>query len=435
MSNTYTNYNSSSGISGIKSYTITLKKSDNTVVGSPVTKLATDYNYHTFSQLTSNTAYTVTVAATDLAGNTNSAVQSATTPPAKPSGLTFSNTTYSETTLSWTASGGATGYDVYRVDGTTNIKINSGIITNNSFYITGLSPNTNYTYNVIAKSSAGESDRSSNATVKTIALPYITGQATLCNGLSTYSLSSILPNYTITWTWSYQLTYNSGQGTKNLTVDYTGGGGPLPMATLIYNDYGSQGWVRATISNLTSSFVVEKNIWIGKPGFTPEVKGSSTISCSRYLFTEKNYRTVTWSVYGPLKIVGANYGHKCTIEGTGSGVGWVYATASNECGSFRGEMLVEVNCGYYAVSPNPVNSDINISQKKDNTVMYENDNKKMKPIKSVKIFDKNGTIIFQQKYGNEVFETNLNISNFPIGFYIIKINEGNDEENHSIIKN
>lgn len=441
MSNTYTTVNSSSGISGIKSYTVVLKNPDNSVKETKTIN-ATSYNYYTFLSLASNTNYSVSVTATDLAGNTNTNAQNAKTPPAQPTGLSFSNTTYAETTLSWTPSAGASGYDVYRFDGTSNIKINTNTITSNSFYITQLNPNTDYNFKIIAKSDAGSSVRSNNASIKTVILPIIAGQSTLCSGTSTYALNSILSGYSIVWTWSPQLTYTSGQGTQSLTVNYSGGN-PLPTVGVSYieyvnqnsivNDYGFQVNVSATISNAVSSFVIDKKIWLGKPDFTPIVKGSSSISCSRSLFTELKYRTVTWSVYGPLRIVGPNYGHKCTVEGTGNGPGWVYATAANDCGSIRGEMLVEVNCGSYSVSPNPVYSTLSIDQNSGS--VQSNGVNLNKPINSIKLYDKFGCLVYQQKFNKETYSTEINLSSIPVGFYIVKINEGNIEESYTIIKN
>ncbi len=99
-------------------------------------------------------------------------------------------------------------------------------------------------------------------------------------------------------------------------------------------------------------FTAEKTFYIGDSGFTPIVDGESTVTCDNALFTEANRKSVYWSVYGPLEIVGQNFGYRCTIKGTGNGYGWVYAT--NDCGSQRGELFVEVDCGYFlTLTPNP----------------------------------------------------------------------------------
>jgi len=99
-------------------------------------------------------------------------------------------------------------------------------------------------------------------------------------------------------------------------------------------------------------FTAEKTFYIGDSGFTPIVEGESTVTCDNALFTEADRKSVYWSVYGPLEIVGQNFGYRCTIRGTGNGYGWVYAT--NDCGSQRGELFVEVDCGYFlTLTPNP----------------------------------------------------------------------------------
>lgn len=206
-SSIYTSQNASSGISGIKSYTVTLKNPDGSTKETK-SYAATSASYYTFQYLVPNTAYTLNVTATDLAGNSNTANQNATTPPAKPIGLNYSSIGYSETVLSWTASAGATGYDVYEVIGTTYTKINTNSITTNSYQITGLTPNTNHTYYIVAKSSAGTSDISSSVSVQTASLPKINGTETVCSGADLFSLSSLLPNYTVNWSWSNNLNPN-----------------------------------------------------------------------------------------------------------------------------------------------------------------------------------------------------------------------------------
>ena len=272
-------------------------------------------------------------------------------------------------------------------------------------------------------------------TANTVKIPYITGPSTVCASNSTFTIQNRPPDSEISWSHSGNLSIVSGQGTNQLTVKQNENGGGIETimtSDLTETEYGSSGLINATFS-VSSNYTTNKTVWVGNPAFTPIVKGNSIISCSRYLYTEQNNRPVTWSVYGPFRIIGPNYGHKCTVEGTSSGVGWVYATVSNDCGSIRGEKLVEVNCGYYAVSPNPVSSVITISQKEN--YVQNLDSYSMKPIKSIKVFDKSGILIYQQKFGNDTYSTDINVSSFQTGCYIIKINEDNNEETHTIIKN
>ena len=100
-----------------------------------------------------------------------------------------------------------------------------------------------------------------------------------------------------------------------------------------------------------------KSVWVGSPD-NPVIEGSTSITCDNELFTEDNAKSVSWSVYGPMQIVGQNYGYRCTIQGTGNGYGWVYATAANGCDTITSELFVEVNCGYFLIfTPNPVSGE------------------------------------------------------------------------------
>ena len=175
-SNTYTVWNPSAGTSGIKTYKIDIKNPNGTIAKS-ITKDFTDYNYYTFNNLNPNTNYKASVTAFDLVGNSRTTEKSATTAPAKPTGLTFSNITYIDATLSWSPSAGATGYNVYEFKNDEHTKLNNFPIAGNSYKIEGLDPNTKYTYAVRALSNVGPSDMSNNVEVTTLALPIILGSS------------------------------------------------------------------------------------------------------------------------------------------------------------------------------------------------------------------------------------------------------------------
>lgn len=212
----------------------------------------------------------------------------------------------------------------------------------------------------------------------------ITGPSTVCSLNATYAVTNLPSGQVVNWTFSPNLIYVSGQGTNQLVVK-SSDGDPLPLVSLSYDNYGSSGWVRAGTCN---NVVLEKTIWVGLPAYTPIVTGSSTMFCSQSLYVEKYNRNAAWSVYGPLQVIGVNYGYKCTVKGTESGVGWVYATNSNLCGSFRGEKLVQVTCSSYSVFPNPTNSEVTISLLPDNSI--DKSFQKDKSIKSIRVVDKSG---------------------------------------------
>ncbi|GGI57670.1 fibronectin type III domain-containing protein [Winogradskyella haliclonae] len=145
---------------------------------------------YTVTGLSSSTDYTFNVRAKDAAENVSNAssnvgVTTATPPdtqaPSVPTNLTASNVTTSSVVLSWSASTdnvGVTGYDVYQ--GATLLTT----VTSTGYMVTGLSPSTNYTFNVRAKDAAGNvSNASSNVSVSTeaVVLNYCNSQGNNTN--------------------------------------------------------------------------------------------------------------------------------------------------------------------------------------------------------------------------------------------------------------
>ncbi|MCZ8521609.1 fibronectin type III domain-containing protein [Paenibacillus mucilaginosus] len=79
--------------------------------------------------------------------------------PTAPSGLTSTGKTQSSVSLSWNASTdntGVTGYDVYRDS------VLAASVTGTSATVSGLTPNTAYTFTVKAKDAAGNVSAGSN---------------------------------------------------------------------------------------------------------------------------------------------------------------------------------------------------------------------------------------------------------------------------------
>lgn len=89
--------------------------------------------------------------------------------PSTPVGLTATANGTTEIDLSWTATSGATSYNVYgsSTSGGTYTKINSSPVTTNSFKNTGLTTGTAYYYKITAVNSAGESAQTTAATATT----------------------------------------------------------------------------------------------------------------------------------------------------------------------------------------------------------------------------------------------------------------------------
>jgi chitodextrinase/alpha-tubulin suppressor-like RCC1 family protein len=178
-----------------------------TLVGSTTTATSFD-----LSGLTGNTKYSMTVKATDAAGNLSNAsaalaVTTLPAPPSTPNGLVASSITATSFTLKWTASTGGTGgiaaYDVYC----------NGVLVGSpstpKLAITGLTPLTSYSMTVDARDKAGNVSVASAALAVTTVAD--TKKPTAPTSLSASNIG--LASFTLSWTAS---TDNVGVGGYNI---------------------------------------------------------------------------------------------------------------------------------------------------------------------------------------------------------------------------
>ncbi|GFZ94724.1 hypothetical protein GCM10008018_46360 [Paenibacillus marchantiophytorum] len=103
------------------------------------------------------------------------------TSPGAPVNLQASSTTTTSTTLSWDAVAGAKGYYLYKDGGNTAI----ATVTSATYMVSGLAPNSSYTFVVSAFNAAGESAKSGAIPVQTLSTA-----ATLTSTIGTVSSGS-----------------------------------------------------------------------------------------------------------------------------------------------------------------------------------------------------------------------------------------------------
>jgi len=157
--------------------------------GESTTAIATEVTTTTYTNtgLTNGTAYYYKVAAVDSTGTSGYSNEASATPqvpaPSAPTGLT-ATAGNAQVALAWTASSGATSYNVYRgttTGGESTTAIATGITTT-SYTNTGLTNGSTYFYKVVAVNTGGTSGYSNEAS----ATPS-TGSGPIANG--TYTLT------------------------------------------------------------------------------------------------------------------------------------------------------------------------------------------------------------------------------------------------------
>ena len=83
--------------------------------------------------------------------------------------------------------------------------------------------------------------------------PSISGDSTVCTSGSTFTLNNPPSGATVNWIQSSNLSYVSGQGTDNYTVQAAN------------SSVSGMGWVKAILSSNEGNDTIEKDVWVGNP--------------------------------------------------------------------------------------------------------------------------------------------------------------------------
>ena len=313
------------GTNGIKEYKIDIKNPNGTMADTATYSHNVTNKYYQFTEIDPNTNYKVIVTAVDLVGLTMSTEKTALTAPAKPTNLNFTNITYIDAVLNWSASDGATGYNVYD---SSNVKLNTTPITSTSFLIEDMDPATTYDYYAKAINSGGESEKSDNASVTTLALPLITGDSEICSGVKTYA-TSVLTGYTVSWTYnSARLNLVSASGSSASFSKILDGGTFIGASITAPNDRVLE--------------LADKYVWGGKPAMPTTIpSGYPTIQLSLGQLVNIQIDSmpgcfdandVVWWCNGSIELVSSPTGVQSVFEATGIGTGNYYVQTENGCG-------------------------------------------------------------------------------------------------------
>lgn len=243
-------------VPGATGYRIYQRESSAATFGAPVADVGDTTNSRTIGSLTPGTEYDFILVATDgTVYNDSSAVtrttSAATSPPDAPTGVSAAAVSDTEITVSWTAPTGATSYEVRRSTSENGTYTAVGTPDGSPFEDTGLSPNTEYWYEVYAVNSAGTSPASARVSATTLTAPTISlegGGQTITDGDTTpdatddTDLGSAQRGATLASTFTVR---NSGTASLTYSVSVSG------------SDYSLSGDTNATITGTgTRTFTV-----------------------------------------------------------------------------------------------------------------------------------------------------------------------------------
>ena len=360
--------------------------------------------------LSASTAYTFSVKAKDAAGNLSDASNDAiittlatdTTSPTAPSALTASGTTATSTNLSWTASTdnvAVTGYNVY--NGATLVTT----VSATTYTVTGLSPNTAYTFTVKAKDAKDNLSVASNAASIT----------TLTNSL-TYCASkgrSVVYEF---------IDYVGIGGISNTTVanggygDFTNQTGNVP--------YGSNTIVLSA-GYKSTAFKEFWGVWIdfnqnGTFDNSEKMVNASTTTGANNSFT---FTVPNTALAGPTRMrVSMKRSSASTacealyygeVEDYTVNIGASAITTFALSGSPENSEIVNS----ITIFPNPTSSILNITNPENKRFSY-------------RIITSSGMQIASGK----INENSVNTSNLGSGIYILELNDGNKTIINTFIK-
>lgn len=317
-----------------------------------------------------------------------------TTPPSAPTSLAASGTTGITTNLTWTASTdnvAVTGYDIYQ--GTTL----KGSSTTTSYNVTGLTALTTYSFTVKAKDAAGNVSAASNAVSVTTTAATVSYCASQGNSTADERISKVVfgtINNTSTGTAGYEnytaISTNAARGSA-YTITIT----PVWTSTT-YNE----GYAVFIDYNQDGDFSDSgETVWTKAASKTTPVTGTITIPATAALGTTRLRVSMKYNAI-PTACEGFSYGQveDYTINITASG--------TVEAEQIALGVVETTETAGFALYPNPVESELNVSVSESNGYSY-------------RIINTLG-----QQLGSGQVAGSIDVSRLSTGIYLIELKNG-----------
>ncbi len=174
-----------------------------------------------------------------------------------------------------------------------------------------------------------------------------------------------------------------------------------------------------------------KTFWVGKPKFTVEGDEQLEIRMSGIAMIDYSNggggsTNVFWTRSGAIATVNGGPVTAKFRAGSRPGMGAVYATVTNTCGSKENRLLVEVTGGWYSIYPNPSSDVLYIKIDKDKmpkdliTERIE-----------IKLYDKMMRLKRQSIINADI--TPINVNGLQKGVYIIQLISGKKTHEEKIL--
>ena len=190
-------------------------------------------------------------------------------------------------------------------------------------------------------------------------------------------------------------------------------------------------YVEATINDGFTQSTYRKDFWVGLPGFS--IDGDDLLFARETGFAVLNYTSnrvvqgvssVVWTYTGPLDYVNGDMDDAFYRASSEGGFGYIYALATNVCGSKENRMFFEVEGGFHMLmSPVPASEELNVE-----IVDPENESTAKASTKGtttgtesylVTLVNQYQRVVYSQVHTEKQFS--INVSVFPAGIYYLQI--------------
>jgi hypothetical protein len=271
----------------------------------------------------------------------------------------------------------------------------------------------------------------------------ITGSMKVCTSGAVYIVNNLPLGCSVSWDGSPNLSLSSASDS---------------IATFTANSSGSEaGWVRATIiSSSGQDTLPRRAVWVGVPSIPTDISGFSRngtefIGDYNYNFivrhpNNQDVNQFKWTVSGGTIEAGQGTNMITVKTWPNTGTGKIYFNLDVRVGNDCGFSLPLARSGYimpgigpldgpvYMVYPNPTSSDVTVSISDTKSTQNVASEPKTKYIKTIRVYDKYGSMLKIKNFGDKTSSTTINVSDLQTGSYILEISNAGGKESHPLIK-